>query len=137
MKISYEDMISRPHHVSTKHPRMSMMERAGQFSPFAALTGYGDALKETARLTDRRVELDEYEKAELNQRLQNAAKNKFSVDITYFVPDAKKQGGAYVVVTGTIKRIDEPAGTVKMVGGNEIKIEDIYKIESENLDSDF
>ena len=76
MKNSYEDMIHLPHHVSQKHPQMTMQERAVQFSPFAALTGYGDTLKETARLTDEWIEPDEQEKEELNRRLRQAVKEK-------------------------------------------------------------
>ena len=90
----YDDIINLPHHISSKHPRLSMEQRAAQFAPFAALTGYGDSIKETARLTDNRIELNEEEKEMLNIKLQEL-KNKVSimpqVTITYFVPDVKNK----------------------------------------------
>lgn len=134
MKNSYEDIIHLPHHVSRKHPQMSMQERAAQFSPFAALTGYGDTLRETARLTDEWNELDENEREELNRRLLQAVKEKLKVNITYYIPDEKKQGGAYVTVTGVVKKIDEYAGTIKMLAGEIIPIENIHGVENHKLD---
>ena len=106
MSTLYDDMLHLPHHVSEKHPAMSVHDRAAQFSPFAALTGYDAAVQETARLTDRRIELDEGEKAAIDQRLtlvQERLPEPTEVTITYFVPDKKKAGGAYVSVTGTVK----------------------------------
>ncbi|MEG2421569.1 MAG: hypothetical protein RSB55_08455, partial [Oscillospiraceae bacterium] len=97
MRTPYDDMLHLPHHVSEKHPSMPMLDRAAQFSPFAALTGYDAAVKETARLTDRRVELDEGEKEAIDQRLtlvQERLPDPTEVTITYFVPDKKKAGGA-------------------------------------------
>lgn len=104
---SYDDVIHLPHPASKIHPRMSMVDRAAQFSPFAALTGYDAVLKETARLTGERIELDEYEKNALNERLQLIAATlgeDHEVSITYFKPDELKAGGEYVTVTGEIKK---------------------------------
>ena len=88
----YDEIIDHPHHVSSVHPQMSMINRAAQFSPFAALTGYDDQIAETARLTDRRIELTEAEEAEISNALGNLDKGD-EVELTYFVPDKKKAGG--------------------------------------------
>jgi hypothetical protein len=128
----YDDIINLPRHVSTTHPPMAAMDRAAQFSPFAALTGYDAAIKETARLTDERVELDEYAKAALNDRLQIMAdrlKEHPEIAITYFQPDAKKYGGAYVTAVGTVKKIDEYERIVVMTDGTAFFIDDIISIE--------
>ena len=98
---NYDDIINLPHHVSDKHPQMTMHDRAAQFSPFAALTGHNDAIKETARLTDRRIELSEEVKEELSRKLLYIAENisdKPVVTISYFVEDKLKQGGEYVTL---------------------------------------
>ena len=106
----YDDIINLPHHISKKHPRLSIEQRAAQFAPFAALTGYGDAIKETTRLTEDRIELNEEEKENLDKKLQEL-KSKIStnpqVTITYFVPDIKKSGGEYITKIGNLKKIDE------------------------------
>jgi len=106
----YDDVINRQHPTSKKHPRMSNMNRAAQFAPFAALTGYEESIEETARLTDRRIELSEYEIEELNAKLnfiQEHIKERPEVTITYFQPDERKEGGEYLAVTGKVRRIDE------------------------------
>ena len=106
----YFEILSKEHPTSKKHPRMSRMNRAAQFAPFAALTGYEESIEETARLTDRRIELSEYEIEELNAKLnfiQNHIKERLEVAITYFQPDERKEGGAYITVTGKVRRIDE------------------------------
>ena len=106
----YEDVINRQHPTSKKHPRMSNMNRAAQFAPFAALTGYEESIEETARLTDRKIELSEEEIAEINEKLnfiQENIKERPEVTITYFQPDERKEGGAYITVTGKVRRIDE------------------------------
>lgn len=129
----YDDIIDLPHHVSTTHHRMSMLERAAQFQPFRALTGYEDAVRETARLTDDRVELTEDEKALLDGKLQRLADNLAShplVTVTYFQPDKKKAGGAYVTATGELKKIDDFTGTLLLTGGERIPIENIVDIQS-------
>ena len=94
----YDDIINLSHHVSSRHPQMPMMNRAAQFSPFAALTGYDDAVRETARLTDEKIELDEYEKEELDRKIQwlgSHLDEHIPVSITYFQPDDRKAGGTY------------------------------------------
>ena len=106
----YDDVIWRQHPTSKKHPRMSRMNRAAQFAPFAALTGYEESIEETARLTDHRIELSEYEIEELNAKLnfiQEHIKERPKVTITYFQPDERKEDGAYITVTGKVRRIDE------------------------------
>lgn len=106
----YDDVINRQHPTSNKHPRMSSMNRAAQFAPFAALTGYEESIEETARLTDRRIELSEDDIEELNAKLnfiQEHIKERPEVTITYFQPYERKEGGAYITVTGKVRRIDE------------------------------
>lgn len=129
----YADIIDLPHHTSRTRPRMSVSARAAQFSPFAALTGYGAAVDETARLTDDRIVLDENAKAMLDGKLQIIAEHigdHPEVTITYFVPDKKKSGGAYVSVTGTVKEIDESERIAVLGDGTKIPIREIYEIES-------
>lgn len=131
MKNKYDDIINLPRHVSKTRPRMKMIDRAAQFSPFAALTGHDAAVKETARLTDRRIELSEDMKITLNDRLQIIAdriKERPEVAITYFEPDAKKKGGAYITANGTIKKIDEHNRTVVMTDGTIVPIDEIISI---------
>lgn len=130
---NYDDIINLPHPISTKHPRMSLEDRAAQFSPFAALTGHEAAIAETARLTDTRPELDESRKMELNDRLQIILAHislKPETVITYFVPDTQKAGGSYHHVSGTIKKLNEAAQTIVMENGTSIPINDILEIES-------
>ena len=130
----YEDIIHLPHHVSERHPRMSMMDRAAQFSPFAALTGYDAAIKETARLTDRKIELTEEMQARLNDRmnwLQEELQNYPPVEITYFIPDDYKEGGRYHTLQGQIKRIDNVEHMLRLCDGTCIHFEDILDISSE------
>lgn len=136
MKGPYDDMIDLPHPTSKKHPRMALIDRAAQFSPFAALTGHEAAIRETARRTDRRMELDEDVKIELDMKLRLIADHSAQrpeVHITYFQPDEKKDGGSYQVLTGCIKRIDDVQRVVLMTDGKQIAIDDIYEIESEFL----
>jgi len=128
----YDDIINLPHHESETHPRMSMLNRAAQFSPFAALTGHGDAIRETARLTDPKTELAEERKALLDRRLQAVcAAGHPEVSVTYFVQDRKKAGGAVVTTGGVVKRIDAVEKTVVFYNGNKIPIGDILLIEGE------
>lgn len=130
MKNSYEDIIHLPHHVSQKYPQMTMQERAAQFSPFAALTGYGDAIKETVRTTEAKPELDEEEKEKLSRQLQTAMRENRLIEITYFMPDAKKDGGSCFTAVGYIRRIDEYEKRVKLTDGTSIPLEDICGVES-------
>lgn len=130
----YDDMIYLPNPTPTCKPRMSLHDRAAQFSPFAALTGYEDAVEETARLTDTRLELSEDMKTILNEKMQmilDNAENEPIVTITYFVPDKKKSGGAYVEVTGIVKEIDEYERCIVMTDKKKIPIEHIRAIEGE------
>ncbi len=130
----YDDIIHLPHHVSKTHPQMSMEDRAAQFSPFAALTGYDAAIAETARLTDQRVELDEYERQALNEKLQFISehlKDHPKVSITYFLPDAWKDGGEYVTATGKVKKIDDYEHRIVLMDGSRILMEDVIGIEDE------
>ena len=128
----YDDIIDLPHHVSTTRPRMSRLDRAAQFAPFAALTGYGAAIKETARLTDERSELGEYERMELNagiHMLMERIDEHPQVEITYFKPDERKDGGAYLTVKSRAKRLNEYERFLLLEDGTEIPFDDIYKIE--------
>ena len=129
---AYDDIIDLPHHVSDTRPRMSRLDRAAQFSPFAALTGYGAAIKETARLTDERVELGEYELMELNagiHMLMERIDEHPQVKITYFKPDERKDGGAYLTVKSRAKRLNEYERFILLEDETEIPFDDIYKIE--------
>lgn len=130
----YADIINLPHHELTTRQRMPLINRAAPFSPFAALTGYDDAVKETARLTDARIELDEGSKEVLNDKLRIAvdqAENQPEISITYFLPDKKKSGGAYVTIKAVIKRIDEYERLVIFTDKSSIPIDDIYEIEGD------
>lgn len=128
----YEDIQNLPRHVSKDRPHMSMADRAAQFSPFAALSGYDAAVKETARLTDVRAELDETQITAINERLVTLAERAGEhpeAAITYFVPDGKKAGGRYVTATGGVKKIDGYKKRVIMDDGTGIAMEEIYDIE--------
>ena len=132
MKPDYSDIIHLPHHVSKTHPQMSMHDRAAQFSPFAALTGYDAAVRETARVTERRIELDEGVKAELNARLNCILEHLSEhpqVSITYFMPDEKKSGGAYRTVTGAVRKLDSFAKTLTLVDGTVVPMEEMVHVE--------
>ena len=132
MSGQYDDIICLPHPDSPRHPRMSLYDRAAQFSPFAALTGHSAAIAETGRLTDRRVELDEYEMARVDaelQRLQELLPGRPTASITYFVPDEQKNGGSYQTVTGEVKRIGAVNGVIQMADRQCIPIADVFSIE--------
>ena len=134
MRGPYDDIINLPHHVSDKRPQMSMQDRAAQFSPFAALTGYDSAIHETARLTDSKLELTEETMALLNMKLQ-AVKDSITeqpeILFTYFKPDEKKSGGTYVTVSGTVKKVDDYERLVVLQSGITIPIDDLLDIEGE------
>ncbi len=135
---NYEDIIGLPHHISPTRNQMSITDRAAQFSPFAALTGHNEAVKETERLTAERIELDENRKAILNEKLQiimDKMKEQPEITFTFFRPDDKKVGGEYIDITGVVKKIDEIEHCVRMMDGTNILIEDIYEI-SGNIFSD-
>lgn len=130
----YDDIIELPHPTSAKHPWMSISDRAAIFSPFAALTGHAAAIQETARLTDQKMELDEDAKAELDRRqailLEHIAEQP-EVTVTWFRPDKKKDGGAYVVTVGRLKRVDETAGTLRLADGMTISLDEIVDLQSD------
>ena len=127
----YADIINQSRPVSSKHPPMSMLNRAAQFSPFAALTGYDAAVREMARLTDARIEIDENTKAMLNTKLHFLLENPDTEAVfTYFQPDTKKSGGVYVHLTGFVKDIDEIKREVFLSSGIKIPVEEIIGIES-------
>lgn len=134
MKDQYDDIINLPHHVSKTRPQMSEIERAAQFSPFAALTGYDAAIQETGRLTDERIDFGEETKVMLDmkqQYLNDIIADQPEITITYFVPDEKKAGGAYVTVTGNLKRIDEYERHLLLTSGEKIPMDEIADIESD------
>lgn len=136
---NYDDIISLPHHESAKHPKMPALDRAAQFMPFAALTGHNAAVRETERLTDSRMELDEMKKEELNEHLQFIKEQllqKPQISITYFLPDTQKNGGAYLTITGTVRKIEQTRHQVIMENGTVIPMDDIYEIESALFDND-
>ena len=126
---AYDDIINLPHPTSARHPRMPMADRAAQFSPFAALSGHGDAIRETARLTDRRIELTEEEKAVLDEKLCLLLDTGGEAVFTYFLPDEKKEGGSYVTAAGRVKKLDPLERRVVLTGGAVIPLEDIVEIE--------
>lgn len=139
MNDRYDDIIHLPHHVSKTRPQMSMMDRAAQFSPFAALTGYDAAIKETGRLTDEKIELGEETKAVLDRKqcyLSNMISVQPEITVTYFLPDERKSGGTYLSVTGKLKRIDEYERMMILTDGKKIPLDDIVDIES-NLFCEF
>lgn len=125
----YDDIIGLPRPKS-KHEPMPMSDRAAQFSPFAALTGYGDAIDETARLTDHRIELSEEERTELDYKQQYLSTlDSPTVTVTYFVPDERKSGGAYVTHTGALKRIDEVERAMVFADGTRVDMDEVVGIE--------
>ena len=126
----YEDIIALPHHVSASHPQMSLADRAAQFSPFAALTGYEDAIDESARLTEEQIELDEHAREELDAKLRQireCGEAHPEITVTYFQKDARKDGGAYVTLTGRVKKIDEYARMISFMDGTAVRIENILQ----------
>ena len=131
MSGTYDDIIALPHPEPRTHPRMSLHDRAAQFSPFAALTGHSAAIAETGRLTDSRITLDESEMARVDaalQRLRELLPQAPAVSITYFVPDERKAGGSYQTVTGTARRIDTANGVLLLTDQRAIPIPDILDV---------
>lgn len=137
----YDDMLYLSRHQSSVHPPMSLLNRAAQFSPFAALTGYGDAVKETARLTQERISLDESRQAQLDRKLslliEHMAAHPF-VSVTYFVPDPRKEGGSYVTAAGKVKKISLTERTLfflpeegDSLSSRPISLDDIIAISGE------
>lgn len=135
----YDDIILLSYPYESQRPKMSLIDRAAQFSPFAALTGHDEAVKETARITDEKIVMSEDRISILSEKLNlinEQLSNCNEVCITYFVPDKKKKGGAYVSKSGVIKKMDEYERVIIMKDKTRIKIEDIIEIES-HLFNDF
>lgn len=128
MSDNYDDMLHLPHPTPKTHPRMSRQDRAAQFSPFAALTGYEAAVKETARLTEERPMLTEDEVAELDTRLRLALELNAEVTVTWFRPDDKKSGGSSVTTTGRIRKADELQHILTMEDGTQIPIQEVTAV---------
>ena len=130
----YEDIVNLPRHITKIHPQATMDDRAARFSPFAAISGYEDMVKEAARVTEERIDITDATKELLNEKLNMIIEfldEEPEVTITYFEPDKKKDGGAYISITGTVKRIDEYERFVLMSDDKKIRIEEIYAIESD------
>ena len=138
MDKNYDDIINLPHYISKKHPQMSIEARSAQFAPFSALTGYDEAIKETARLTDKRIEIDDGLKIILNNKLQYVLENlklKPEMIFTYFVYDDKKIGGKYVEKIGVVKKIDMVEQYVMLIDKTKIPILEIINITGEIFNS--
>ena len=134
----YEDIINLPHHISPTRQQMPMSDRAAQFSPFAALTGYDAAIKETGRLTDERIELDEEALTALDMKYQlliDAFDDAPEVTITYFQPDERKAGGKYLTATGAVKKVDDFERRIIMQDGSKIPMDDVLSIDGELFSS--
>jgi hypothetical protein len=131
MNSKYDEIMDLPHHVSKTRPQMPMSDRAAQFAPFAALTGYDDAVKETGRLTDDKIELEESSLNELNAKIQLLRENLADapeITFTYFKPDERKAGGAYLTTTGTVKKLDDYERQIVLHDGTKLPMDDILDI---------
>lgn len=125
----YNYIINMPHHVSKTHPQMSLKARSAQFAPFAALTGYGDVINETGRLTNEKIEIDDELKEILNEeimKIKSKLSKRLTISFTYFIPDAKKNGGKYVTVKGIVKKVND--NSIILEDKTEILIEDVIDI---------
>ena len=134
MNRKYNEIMGLPHHVSKNRPQMPMSDRAAQFAPFAALTGYDAAIKETGRLTDERIELDVEALSALDMKYQilmEALDEAPEVTITYFQPDERKAGGKYVSAVGAVKKIDDFERRITMRDGTRIPMDDVLSIDGE------
>ena len=131
MNNRYNEIINLPHHVSTTRPQMPLSDRAAQFAPFAALTGYDSAIKETGRLTDERIELDEEALTALDRKYQllmDTLDDALEVTIIYFQPDERKAGGQYVSATGTVKKVDTFGRRILLQDGTRIPLDSIFDL---------
>lgn len=129
----YDDIINLPHHVSKTRPHMSMLERASQFSPFHALSGYSAAIQKTARLTDEKIELREDDLSVLNEKLrllEDHLEESPEVSFVCFCSDERKDGGKYVVITGKVRRIGAVEGEIIFRGGEKIRLDRVCDIQS-------
>ena len=130
----YKDIINLPHKQSTKRPHMSLLDRAAQFAPFAALTGYDDAVKETARLTDEKIEISEENLNVLNMKYQilvDRLDEEHEVVFTYFIPDGNKSGGAYGEKRGVVKKVDDYERLITLYDGTKIPMDDVLTIDGD------
>lgn len=125
----YDDIIDLPHY-EPRHRRMTLENRAAQFAPFAALTGHGTAIAETARLTDSMAELSSEEQTLLSRKLNFAFEKRLNLTITYFLPDKLKAGGKYEITQGTIKKIDETERLLILTDGTLLPLDFITAIDS-------
>ena len=135
----YDDILHLPHPTSKRHPRMPIVDRAAQFSPFAALTGHKAAIEETARVTDRRIELDEDAREQLDQKLRllmERINEQPEITVTWFSPNEKKAGGQYRTATGKLKRIDTQESRLILTDGAQIPLEDLLRIRIESFQDD-
>lgn len=133
-KKTYDDIIHLPHHVSKTHPHMPIADRAAQFSPFAALTGHHEAIKEAGRITSQKISLDENAKSILDQKLQMILERPSQeITLTYFLPDPQKDGGAYIDYTGVIKKADTQKRLLIMEDHTAIPIDDIIDLRGQLL----
>ena len=138
MNGKYDEIMGLPHHVSKTRPQMPMSDRASQFAPFAALTGYDAAIKDTGRLTDERIGLDVEALSALDmkyQLLMEALDEAPEVTITYFQPDERKAGGKYVSAVGAVKKIDDFERRITMRDGTRIPMDDVLSIDGELFSS--
>ena len=134
MSSKYDEIMGLPHHVSKTRSQMPMSDRAAQFVPFAALTGYDDAVKETGRLTDDKIELEENSLNELNAKIQILRENLADVPeitFTYFKPDERKAGGAYLTMTGTVKKLDDYERLIVLQNGTKLPMDDVLEINGD------
>lgn len=133
----YDDIINLPHHVSSTRPHMAVADRAAQFAPFAALTGHDAAIKETARLTDKKLQLDENTKAATDEKLRYLLEQDEAEAIfTYFVPDKNKSGGSYVSHAGVVKKVDTIEQIITLTDGISFQIDDLYRIDGDMFDAE-
>ena len=133
-KFPYDDIVNLPRPISKKHPQPPLSERAARFAPFAAITGYEEMVLEEARVTEERIELDECALALLNEKLnilQNNLSQSPEITVTYFAPDKKKAGGAYVNISGTVRQIDVYSKLLILENDKKIRIENIYKLDGD------
>lgn len=138
IKSKYDEIMGLPHHVSRTRPQMPMSDRAAQFAPFAALTGYDSAIKETGRLTDEKIELDEEALTTLDMKYQflmDALDDAPEVTITYFQPDERKAGGKYVSAVGVVRKVDDFERRITMQDGAKIPMDDVLSIDGELFSS--
>lgn len=131
MNPKYEKNLNLQHHISKKHPPMSLYARSAQFAPFSALTGYGEAVDETARTTVEKIDLDEESKNELDRKLaqiKNQIAKRPYISFTYFIPDQRKEGGEYETIIGVVKTIDNYNRKIILEDETEIKLKEIIDI---------